>query len=176
MPGAARARVVTPRAGTAPVHFRKYPRERSLRERDGGDVTDMVTSVKRIVSGKETRFESRPRAGLNGLPSPFTPKVAFGGYCCKSRKLQRHEFFAKTRGGRRLLIRIPSIALPKSPVSLTRGDMSPHIFTPKTRLQPAEFLITCAKRLLQQYRTRSGHLEWIESQTRPTGMPSSPRL
>ena len=27
-----------------------------------------------------------------------------------------------------------------------------HIFTPKTRLQPAEFLITCAKRLLQQYR------------------------
>src|ERR1700750_2678098 len=72
-------------------------------------------------------------------------------YCCKSRKLQRHEFFAKTRGGRRLLIRIPSIALPKSPVSLTRGDMSPHIFTPKTRLQPAEFLITCAKRLLQQY-------------------------
>jgi len=27
----------------------------------------MVTDVKRIVSGKETRFESRPRAGLNGL-------------------------------------------------------------------------------------------------------------
>jgi hypothetical protein len=27
----------------------------------------MVTGVKRIVSGKETRLESRPRAGLNGL-------------------------------------------------------------------------------------------------------------
>ena len=77
---------------------------------------------------------------------------AGGRLCCKSRKLQRHEFFAKTRSGRRSLIRIPSIALPKSPVSLTRGRQSPHIFTRKTRLQPAEFLITCAKRLLQQYR------------------------
>jgi hypothetical protein len=36
-------------------------------------------------------------------------------------------------------------------VSLTREDQSPHVFTTKTRLQPAEFLITCAKRLLQQY-------------------------
>jgi hypothetical protein len=26
-----------------------------------------------------------------------------------------------------------------------RGSV-PHVFTPKTRLQPAEFLITCAKR------------------------------
>jgi hypothetical protein len=89
--------------------------------------------------GQDRRFESCQ-------PCRLCPR-----YCCKTRKLQRHEFFAKRRGGRRLLIRIPSIALPKSPVSLTRGDMSPHIFTPKTRLQPAEFLITCAKRLLQQY-------------------------
>jgi len=36
--------------------------------------------------------------------------------------------------------------------------MSPHIFTPKTRLQPAEFLITCAKRLLQQYRPKATQL------------------
>src|SRR6185503_8689291 len=79
MPGAARARVVTPRAGTAPVHFRKYPRERSLRERDGGDVTDMVTSVKRIVSGKETRLGSRPRAASTDFPSPLTPKGRFSG-------------------------------------------------------------------------------------------------
>ena len=28
---------------------------------------------------------------------------------------------------------------------------SPHIFTRKSRLQPGEFLITSAKRLLQQY-------------------------
>jgi X-Pro dipeptidyl-peptidase C-terminal non-catalytic domain len=40
---------------------------------------------------------------------------------------------------------------------LTREDQSPHIFTPKTRLRPAEFLITCAKRLLQQYRGQSRH-------------------
>src|SRR5580658_7407179 len=74
----------------------------------------------------------------------FTPRL-----CCKTRKLQRQEFFAKTRSGRRSPIRIPSVAVPKSPVSLTREDQSPHVFTRKTRLQPAEFLITCAKRLLQ---------------------------
>src|SRR3984885_10929159 len=81
--------------------------------------------------------------------------------CCKTRKLQRQEFFAKTRSGRRSPIRIPSVAVPKSPVSLTREDQSPHVFTRKTRLQPAEFLITCAKRLLQhnrvQEQTSSGH-------------------
>ena len=69
--------------------------------------------------------------------------------CCKSRKLQGSDFFAKTRNGKQSTIRIISIALPKSPVSFARGDEVPHIFTRKPRLQPAEFLITSAKRLLQ---------------------------
>src|SRR6187200_2501733 len=72
--------------------------------------------------------------------------------CCKSRKLQGSEFFAKTRNGKQSTIRIISIALPKSPVSFARGDEVPHIFTRKPRLQPAEFLITSAKRLLQHNR------------------------
>src|SRR5262249_27119532 len=71
--------------------------------------------------------------------------------CCKSRKLQSHGFFAKTRSRRESPIRIPSIALSKSPVSLTRDDEAPHIFIRKTRLQPADFLNISAKRLLQQY-------------------------
>src|SRR5262249_13333163 len=37
------------------------------------------------------------------------------------------------------------------PVSLSSGDEVPHIFTRKSRLQPGEFLISSAKRLLQQY-------------------------
>jgi hypothetical protein len=37
-------------------------------------------------------------------------------------------------------------------VSLSSGDEVPQIFTRKSRLQPGEFLITSAKRLLQQYR------------------------
>jgi hypothetical protein len=49
-------------------------------------------------------------------------------------------------------IRIAAIALPKSPVSLTRDDEVPRILAPKSRLRPAEFLITAAKRLLQHYR------------------------
>ena len=66
--------------------------------------------------------------------------------CCKSRKLQGYEFFAKTQNGKQSPIRITSIALPKSPVSFARGDEVPHIFTRNARLQPAEFLIIGAKR------------------------------
>ena len=47
--------------------------------------------------------------------------------------------------------------VPRSPVSLTREDQSPHVLTRKTRLQPAEFLITCAKRLLQHNPPNYGH-------------------
>ena len=44
---------------------------------------------------------------------------AFGRLCCKSpEKLQICEFFAKTRSGKQSPIRITSIALAKSPVSL----------------------------------------------------------
>jgi hypothetical protein len=50
-----------------------------------------------------------------------------GRFCCKSRKLQGPEFFAKIRNGKRSMIRITSIALSKSPVSLTSGDEVPHI-------------------------------------------------
>jgi hypothetical protein len=72
--------------------------------------------------------------------------------CCKSRKLQGSKFFAKTQSGRQSLIRITSFALAKSPMSLTQGDEVPHVLTRKSRLQPAEFLITSAKRLLQHNR------------------------
>src|SRR5262249_16710664 len=50
-----------------------------------------------------------------------------------------------------------AIASAKSPVSLTRSHEVPHIFTPKPRLRPAEFLATCAKRLLQHNQVQSGH-------------------
>jgi hypothetical protein len=70
--------------------------------------------------------------------------------CCKSRSLQGHEFFAKTRNGKQSPIRIDAIALSKSPVSLTLGDEVPHIFTRKPRQQPLEFLIIGAKRVLQR--------------------------
>jgi hypothetical protein len=73
-----------------------------------------------------------------------------GRFCCKSRKLQGNEFFAKTRSENQPLIRIASVALPKSRVSLTGGDEVPHIFTQKPCLQPREFFKRCAKRLLQQ--------------------------
>src|SRR5262249_13633386 len=46
---------------------------------------------------------------------------------------------------------VASITLPRSPVSLSSADEVPHIFTRKSRLQPGEFLISSAKRPLQQY-------------------------
>jgi|GEM_PF-4375949 len=67
MPGAARERVVTPRAGTALVPLSKYPRERSLRERDGDDVIDTVTDVNSLSQIKG-QASSGPSAGQSGEP------------------------------------------------------------------------------------------------------------
>src|SRR6516225_5925169 len=72
-------------------------------------------------------------------------------YCCKSPKLPGDNFPAIRRSDRRPPIHVVSITLPRSPVSLSSGDEVPHIFTRKSRLQPGEFLVTSAKRLLQQY-------------------------
>src|SRR6516162_6800438 len=77
--------------------------------------------------------------------------------CCKSPKLPGDKFPAIRRTNRRPPICVVSIALPKSPVSSSSGDEVPHIFTRKSRLQPGEFLVTSAKRLLQQYPPESGH-------------------
>src|SRR5262249_36149989 len=41
-------------------------------------------------------------------------------FCCKSRKLQGYEFFAKTRNEKQSPIRIASIALPKSPMGMIK--------------------------------------------------------
>ena len=97
---------------------------------------------------------SRAVTHHTALPMPRCPlhMSAECRLCCKSRKLQGSEFFAKTQSGRQSPIRITSFALPKSPMSLTRGDEVPHVLTRKSRLQPAEFLITSAKRLLQHNR------------------------
>src|SRR5262249_17979510 len=78
-------------------------------------------------------------------------RSALGRYCCKSPKLPGDNFPAIRRSDRRPPICAVSITLPRSLVSLSSGDEVPHIFTRKSRLQPGEFLITSAKRLLQQY-------------------------
>src|ERR1017187_9276933 len=59
------------------------------------------------------------------------------------------------RMGARVLINgtwynMASGLLPKSPVSSSLCDEVPHIFIPKSHLEPREFLISSAKRLLQQ--------------------------
>src|ERR1017187_310268 len=46
--------------------------------------------------------------------------------------------------------------LPKSPVSSSLCDEVPHIFIQKSHLEPREFLISSAKRLLQHNRPRAG--------------------
>jgi hypothetical protein len=56
-----------------------------------------------------------------GRPNSRTDEVMvtseIGRLCCKNRKLQGSRFFAKTLRSERPLIRMTSIALPKSPVS-----------------------------------------------------------
>jgi hypothetical protein len=75
----------------------------------------------------------------------------FRAYCCKGPKLPGDKFPATRRSQRRPPICVASITLPRLPVSLSSGDEAPHIFTRKSRLQPGEFWITSAQRLLQQY-------------------------
>jgi hypothetical protein len=60
------------------------------------------------------------------------------------------NFPAVKKSDRRPPIDVASITLPRSPVSLSSGDEVPHIFTRKSRLRTKEFLISSAKRLLQQ--------------------------
>src|SRR6185312_3142100 len=55
------------------------------------------------------------------------------------------------------MIRIASVALPKSPMNLAQGDEVPQIITRRTRQRPSEFLISPAKRLLQHYPPMNGH-------------------
>src|SRR5262249_42622320 len=77
---------------------------------------------------------------------------AVGRYCCKSPKSSDANFSVPKKSNQRPLIRVPSIALPRSSASLSSGDEVPRIFTRKSRLKPGKFLITSAKRLLQQNR------------------------
>jgi hypothetical protein len=71
-------------------------------------------------------------------------------YCCKSPKLPGPKFLAVKKSYLRPPIDVAPITLPRSPASLSSGDEVPHIFTRKSRVQPKEFLISSAKRLLQQ--------------------------
>jgi hypothetical protein len=71
-------------------------------------------------------------------------------YCCKSAKLPGAHFLAVKKSDRRPPVDVASITLPRPPASLSSGDEVPHIFTRKALVQPKEFLITSAKRLLQQ--------------------------
>src|SRR5215831_5582827 len=88
------------------------------------------------------------RADSLGLCLALDPGIT---PCCKSPKLPGDNSPAIRRSDRRPPICVVSITLPRSLVSLSSGDEVPHIFTRKSRLQPGEFLITSAERLLQQY-------------------------
>jgi hypothetical protein len=73
-----------------------------------------------------------------------------GRYCCKSPKSPGANFSAVKKSDRRPPIDVAPITLPRSPASLSSGNEVPHMFTRKSRLRPKEFLISSAKRLLQQ--------------------------
>src|ERR1017187_4374955 len=70
-------------------------------------------------------------------------------YCCKSLKSRSDNFPPRKQNRTRSPINMASCLLPKSAVSLSLWDEVPHIFIPKSHLEPREFLISSAKRLLQ---------------------------
>jgi len=80
-------------------------------------------------------------------------------YCCKSPKLPGGNFPATRRSHQRAPILVASVTLPRSPVSFSSSDEVPHIFTRKSRLQPAEFLIACAKKTFATISASSRHMQ-----------------
>jgi hypothetical protein len=112
-----------------------------------------LKSVRLGASRASDLKDSTPQYGGRLLRCGISiwPMSARGRYCCKSPKLPGDNFPAIRRSDRRPPICVASITLRRSPVSLSSGDEVPHIFTRKSRLQPGEFLISSAKRLLQQY-------------------------
>src|SRR3981189_1526271 len=78
------------------------------------------------------------------LDSGITP-------CCKSLKRRSGQFLAKERNERESPINTASNPLRESPVSLARGDLSPHILIQAPRPRGGEFESHLQKRLLQQY-------------------------
>src|SRR3979490_651235 len=78
-----------------------------------------------------------------------------GRYCCKSLKRRSGQFLAKERNQRQSPINTASNPLRESPVSLARGDMSPHIIIQSPRLRGGEFESHLQKRLFQQYQQKA---------------------
>jgi hypothetical protein len=115
---------------------------------------DFRTWLRDALSDKNVRYYAGPHLydALLKLHALTQLLPGSGRYCCKSPKSPGDNFPAIRRSDRRPPICVVSITLPRSPVSLSSGDEVPHIFTRKSRLQPGEFLITSAKRLLQHNR------------------------
>jgi hypothetical protein len=82
---------------------------------------------------------------------------------CKNSKVAGLQIFRKKTEREVIADSYNLIALPKSPVSLSRGDEVPHIFTRKPRPRPAEFSVTSAKRLLQQNRPEGEVLRCVSN-------------
>jgi hypothetical protein len=66
--------------------------------------------------------------------------------------MQATTFPTKRQDKSQTPIDIASRPSPKSPVSSSRDDVTPHMFISTSRLQPENFMINDEKRLLQQYR------------------------
>src|SRR5436190_12950359 len=92
-----------------------------------------------------------PIRAESGQVGRHLAKSALCRLCCKSPKLPGDKILAIRRTNRRPPIYAASVTLPSSPARSSSGNEVPHIFTRKSRLQPGEFLVTSAKRLLQQY-------------------------
>ena len=126
-------------------------------------VTDRSATSSKISRNRQPSTVCGTPVSNGLIPPPNSDMPASSANVCfwadcvaKLESCSGKNFSRKQEAGDDHRFRIPSVAVPKSPVSLTREDQSPHVFTRKTRLQPAEFLITCAKRLLQHNRANSG--------------------
>jgi hypothetical protein len=102
-------------------------------------------------------FAGVPRFLSRVLPPRFRRGGAAvdGRYCCKSPKLLRGIFCAKTQSILWSPISRAPSPLPRSPVSLSPGDEVPHMIIGKSHQRPSKILVGSAKGLLQQNRPQA---------------------
>ena len=80
-------------------------------------------------------------------------KMSASGRCCrKSPRLLCGKFPAERRNTRRLLVDMPTGQLPKSLVSSSHYDASPHTIVGSPHLRLGKFVFSNAKRLFRQHR------------------------
>src|SRR3974390_1841320 len=123
-----------------------------------------------IGAGHPDPLLTRRTVRLNFRLQPA--RSGWGRCCRKSPKLLCGKFPAERRNTRRLLVDMPTGQLPKSLVSSSHYDASPHTIVGSPHLRLGKFVFSNAKRLFRQHRPEGDIAERCPWSNRVTSLTS----